>query len=105
MVQKRIYEDPSTSPEDIEAMAIERERQRDLNESYKSVERIIAQRIAPATIDVDHEHSTVLFLIVFESVILKDRGQSSTCASGKAYLTLKRPGKITMQLRRKLRML
>ena len=50
--------DKSTSVEDIEALEIERERQREILENYKTVDRIVDQRIAPATIDVNHEHST-----------------------------------------------
>lgn len=57
MLQKRILEDKTTSPEDIEALEIERERQREILDNYKTVDRIVSQRIAAATIDVDHEHS------------------------------------------------
>lgn len=54
--QYMLRHDPATSREDIEALEIERERQREQLEAYKQVERIIAQRDAPASIDVDHDH-------------------------------------------------
>jgi chromodomain-helicase-DNA-binding protein 1 len=55
-VQQRIMNDPATSREDIEALQIEKERQADQIEGYKKVERIIAERNAPANADIDHDH-------------------------------------------------
>ncbi|KAI5476979.1 ATP-dependent DNA helicase Hrp3 [Pseudohyphozyma bogoriensis] len=55
-VQQRIIKDPATSREDLEALEIEKERQSEQLEGYKQVERIIAQRDAPANQDVDHDH-------------------------------------------------
>lgn len=55
-VQQRIMNDPATSREDIEALQIDKERQLDQIEGYKKVERIIAERNAPANADIDHDH-------------------------------------------------
>lgn len=55
-MQRAIRNNPATSAEDIEALEIERERVREQHEGYKTVERIIDQRIAPANIDINHEH-------------------------------------------------
>ncbi len=55
-VQQRITNDPATSREDIEALQIDKERQMDQIEGYKKVERIIAERNAPANADIDHDH-------------------------------------------------
>ncbi|KAM0789450.1 hypothetical protein ACM66B_000272 [Microbotryomycetes sp. NB124-2] len=55
-VQQTILNDPMTSREDLEALEIDRERQAEQLESYKQVERIIAERDAPANADIDHEH-------------------------------------------------
>ncbi|KAH8927151.1 hypothetical protein BT69DRAFT_1238228, partial [Atractiella rhizophila] len=45
-----------TTPEDIETHNIERERRRNEMEMWKTVERVIDQRNAPAGIDCDREH-------------------------------------------------
>lgn len=55
-LQQNVLNNPLTSREDLEALEIEKERQQDQLEGYKQVERIIAQRDAPANADVDHEH-------------------------------------------------
>lgn len=73
--------DKSTSVEDIEALEIERERQREILENYKTVDRIVDQRIAPATIDVNHEHSMSQYVLLLGALIRL--GQSNTFASGK----------------------
>ncbi|SCZ89349.1 BZ3500_MvSof-1268-A1-R1_Chr9g10377 [Microbotryum saponariae] len=54
--RQRILNDPATNREDLEALEIERERQAEQLEGYKRVERIVAQRNAPANADIDHEH-------------------------------------------------
>lgn len=54
-----ILNNPKTSREDLEGIAIELERQNDLLEGYKQVERIIAERTAAANKDVDHEHRKI----------------------------------------------
>ncbi|TNY18474.1 P-loop containing nucleoside triphosphate hydrolase protein [Rhodotorula diobovata] len=54
--QVNLMKDPSLSREDLEAVHLERERQAEQLEHYKVVERIIAQREAPANQDVDHDH-------------------------------------------------
>ncbi|KAK4054266.1 ATP-dependent DNA helicase Hrp3 [Microbotryomycetes sp. JL201] len=55
-VQQTILNNPATSREDLEALQIDKERQAEQLEGYKQVERIIAQRDAPANADIDHEH-------------------------------------------------
>lgn len=55
-LQRAIRKSPKTSPEDIEALEIEKERQAELLEGYKQVERIVAERNAPANADIDHDH-------------------------------------------------
>ncbi|SGY14271.1 BQ5605_C010g06124 [Microbotryum silenes-dioicae] len=55
-LRQRILNDPATNREDLEALEIERERQAEQLEGYKRVERIVAQRSAPANADIDHEH-------------------------------------------------
>jgi chromodomain-helicase-DNA-binding protein 1 len=54
--QQRILNDPATSREDLEALTIDKERQAEQLEGYKHVERIVAQRDAPANADIDHDH-------------------------------------------------
>ncbi|KAK4054612.1 ATP-dependent DNA helicase Hrp3 [Microbotryomycetes sp. JL221] len=54
--RERILNDPDTTREEIEALQIDVERQNEQLESYKQVERIIAERDAPANADIDHEH-------------------------------------------------
>lgn len=60
--QQRILNDPATSREDLEALEIEKERQAEQLEAYKQVERIVAQRNAPANADIDHDHRE-LFIV------------------------------------------
>ncbi|GAA5902083.1 hypothetical protein JCM5296_006600 [Sporobolomyces johnsonii] len=54
--QQLAFNDPAVSREDLEAMHLEKERQAEQLEAYKQVERIIAQRDAPANNDIDHDH-------------------------------------------------
>jgi chromodomain-helicase-DNA-binding protein 1 len=56
----KMLADPLTSREDVETLEIERERQRELLQGYKTVERIVDQRDAPANANVDHDHSSCL---------------------------------------------
>lgn len=56
-IQNILRTDPRASREDLEAFEIDKERQREQLEAYKTVERIIVQRTAPANDDIDHEHS------------------------------------------------
>lgn len=55
-IQDTIKNSPSTTSEELESLAIEKERQSELLEGYKQVERIIAQRTAGRNLDIDHEH-------------------------------------------------
>lgn len=55
-----ILKDKSASKEDIEAIAIEEERLKDMVESYKTVERIINQRNNPPTKEHPHPHVAYL---------------------------------------------
>jgi chromodomain-helicase-DNA-binding protein 1 len=66
----RMLSDPQTSREDLEALEIERERQRDLLEGYKTVERIVDQRDAPANANVDHDHSAYISLTATMLIIM-----------------------------------
>jgi chromodomain-helicase-DNA-binding protein 1 len=63
-----MFNNPSISREDLEAMHIEKERQADQLKGYSQVERIIAQRDAAANEDVDHDHSALSFLSLPSSV-------------------------------------
>ncbi|GAA5820670.1 hypothetical protein JCM3770_004959 [Rhodotorula araucariae] len=56
LAQVNLLKDPSLSREDLEAIHLDRERQAEQLENYKIVERIVAQREAPANRDVDHDH-------------------------------------------------
>ncbi|SPO43260.1 probable CHD1 - transcriptional regulator [Moesziomyces antarcticus] len=58
--QKALLSDPNASREDIEALQIERERQAELIESFKTVERIIAQRNNDANKDIPYPHLAYL---------------------------------------------
>ncbi|KAN0064677.1 ATP-dependent DNA helicase Hrp3 [Thecaphora frezii] len=60
MREKALLSDPNASREDIETLQIEKERQREAIESYKTVERIIAQRNNPANKDINHPHLAFL---------------------------------------------
>ncbi|KPV71789.1 uncharacterized protein RHOBADRAFT_49029 [Rhodotorula graminis WP1] len=51
-----LMNNPDLSREDLEAVHLDRERKAEELEHYKIVERIIAQRDAPANQDVDHDH-------------------------------------------------
>jgi len=51
-------------------MEIERERQREQLENFKSVERIIDERVAPASIDVDHEHSELFRTLLGQACLI-----------------------------------
>lgn len=65
--QQRIRNDPRTSREDLEALEIEKERQAEQLEAYKIVERIIAERTAPANNDIEHEHRKREFSVMIRS--------------------------------------
>ncbi|GAA6002896.1 chromatin-remodeling ATPase CHD1 [Rhodotorula paludigena] len=54
--QQALLNDPTLSREDLEAVHLDRERQAEQLETYKIVERIIAERDAPANDDIDHDH-------------------------------------------------
>lgn len=54
--RQNVINDPATSREDLEALEIDKERGLEQLEGYKIVERIIAERDAPANNDIDHEH-------------------------------------------------
>lgn len=54
--ENRIRTDPNYNAEDLEAYMVERNRTREQIESHKIVERVIADREAQATIDIDHKH-------------------------------------------------
>ncbi|KWU44413.1 hypothetical protein RHOSPDRAFT_18100, partial [Rhodotorula sp. JG-1b] len=54
--QNKRLKDPTLSREDLEALHLEKERQAEQLELYKQVERIIAQRDAPANEEIDHDH-------------------------------------------------
>lgn len=56
IAQNKRLKDPTLSREDLEALHLEKERQAEQLELYKQVERIIAQRDAPANEDIDHDH-------------------------------------------------
>ncbi|KNE95794.1 hypothetical protein PSTG_10855 [Puccinia striiformis f. sp. tritici PST-78] len=51
-----IHSDPKYTDEDREAFMIERNRTREQVEGYKIVERVIANRDAQPTLDIDHDH-------------------------------------------------
>lgn len=96
-IQRRILADPATSREDLEALQIEKERQAEQLEGYQQVERIIAERNAPANADIPHEHRQLPQLCAcscnlpglpgsaWSNVLTPPRPapQSSTCASGR----------------------
>jgi len=54
--QNVVLTNKNTSREDLETMQIERERRKEVVESFKDVERIIAQKNAPANKDVPYGH-------------------------------------------------
>ncbi|BGP09052.1 ATP-dependent DNA helicase Hrp3 [Rhodotorula toruloides] len=54
--QHNLLKDSNLSREDLEAVHLERERQAEQLENYKQVERIIAERNAPANDEIDHDH-------------------------------------------------
>lgn len=56
LARQRILNDPATSREDLEALEIDKERMSEQLDGYKIVERIIAERNAPANHDIDHDH-------------------------------------------------
>ncbi|SJX62144.1 probable CHD1-transcriptional regulator [Sporisorium reilianum f. sp. reilianum] len=58
--EKLLRSDPHASREDIEALQIEKERQAELIESFKTVERIIAERNNPANKDIAYPHLAYL---------------------------------------------
>ncbi len=58
--EKSILSDPHASREDIEALQIEKERQAEMIESFKTVERIIAQRDNEANKDIPYSHLAYL---------------------------------------------
>lgn len=58
--QQAMAKDSTISKEDIEAVEIEKERIRDAVESFKTVERVIAQMDHPPTKDVPHQHLAYL---------------------------------------------
>lgn len=51
-----IKQNPDATREDLEAVQIQRERQRELLASYRTVERVIAQRDSGATKEVPYPH-------------------------------------------------
>jgi chromodomain-helicase-DNA-binding protein 1 len=55
-LRQKVLNDPTTSREDFEAIEIDKERLAEQLEGYKQVERIVAERNAPANADIDHEH-------------------------------------------------
>ncbi|KAL4402912.1 ATP-dependent DNA helicase Hrp3 [Malassezia pachydermatis] len=55
-----IATDPEATREDLETLQIQRERQRELLETYRTVERVIAQRDSPATKEVPYTHTEYL---------------------------------------------
>ena len=65
-IQRRIRADPHISPEDVEALDIEKERLADAVEGYKQVERIIAERNGPPNADIDHDHRQLTLFSSFE---------------------------------------
>ncbi|PWN49903.1 hypothetical protein IE53DRAFT_331257 [Violaceomyces palustris] len=54
--EQAVLKDPSASREDIETLQIEKERQQEIVESFKTVERIIAQRENKANKDTPYPH-------------------------------------------------
>lgn len=58
--EKALLSDPNASREDVEALQIEKERQIELIESFKTVERIIAQRDNHANKDIPYPHLAYL---------------------------------------------
>ncbi|KNZ49876.1 chromodomain-helicase-DNA-binding protein 1 [Puccinia sorghi] len=54
--ENQINTDPRYTDEDREAFMIERNRTREQVEGYKIVERVIANRDAAPTLDIDHDH-------------------------------------------------
>lgn len=58
--EKALLSDPNASREDIEALQIEKERQAELIESFKTVERVIAQRDNEANKEVPYPHLAYL---------------------------------------------
>lgn len=52
--------DPEATREDLETLQIQRERQRELLENYRTVERVIAQRDEPPTKEVPYTHTAYL---------------------------------------------
>lgn len=55
-----IATDPEATREDLETLQIQRERQRELLETYRTVERVIAQRDEAPTKDVPYTHTAYL---------------------------------------------
>lgn len=61
IVQDRVIrKDPDTTQEDIEQMEIEKSRRLDLLQDYKTIERVISQRDAPANEDIPYPHQEYL---------------------------------------------
>ncbi|TKY86338.1 hypothetical protein EX895_004487 [Sporisorium graminicola] len=58
--EKLLLSDPHASREDIEALQIEKERQAELIQSFKTVERIIAERNNDANKDIPYPHLAYL---------------------------------------------
>uniref|UniRef100_V5ETJ6 Chromatin remodelling complex ATPase chain n=1 Tax=Kalmanozyma brasiliensis (strain GHG001) TaxID=1365824 RepID=V5ETJ6_KALBG len=68
--EKALLADPSVSREDIEALQIEKERQVELIESFKTVERIIAQRDNEANKEIAYPH--LAFLVKWKGLPYSD---------------------------------
>ncbi|SAM81827.1 probable CHD1-transcriptional regulator [Ustilago bromivora] len=58
--EKALLSDPNASREDIEALQIEKERQAELIQSFKTVERVISQRDNHANKEVPYPHLAYL---------------------------------------------
>ena len=58
--EKALFSDPNASREDIETLQIEKERQLEMIESFKTVERIVAQRNNKANKDTPYPHLAYL---------------------------------------------
>lgn len=65
-----IATNPEATREDLEALQIQRERQRELLESYRTVERVIAQREDPPSEEVPYTH--VAYLVKWKGLSYAD---------------------------------
>lgn len=81
-LRQKVINDPSTSREDFEAIEIDKERLAEQLEGYKQVERIVAERNAPANADIDHEHRRSSVEVVQSAIDHISSPQSSICANG-----------------------